>query len=164
MEARVGECVFVPAGMVHAIGEGIVLAEVQQSSDLTFRLYDWGRVGSDGRPRPLHVDEAIQCIDFTRGPAGPVTPTRIREADHALEELVRCEQFVLRRHTTEQTFGLPEDRQFRVLLMLAGEGTLVAGEDQVDLSPGQTVLLPAVRAAARVEAEGQCVLLDAFLP
>jgi mannose-6-phosphate isomerase len=164
IEARVSDCVFVPAGTVHAIGEGIVLAEVQQSSDLTFRLYDWGRVGSDGRPRPLHVDEALQCIDFTRGPVGPVTPTRIQAAHHSLEELVRCERFVLRRHSAEQAFALPEDRQFHVLMLLAGAGTLAAGEDRVVLSPGRTALLPAERAAARFEPEGPCVVLDAFLP
>jgi mannose-6-phosphate isomerase len=71
-EVRAGDCVIVPAGTVHAIGEGVVVAEIQQSSDLTFRLSDWGRMGSDGRPRALHVAESLACIDFARGPLAPV--------------------------------------------------------------------------------------------
>ena len=63
-EVAAGDCVFIPAGTVHAIAEGILLAEVQQSSDLTFRLYDWGRLGADGQPRELHIEESFRCIDF----------------------------------------------------------------------------------------------------
>ena len=62
-----GGLLFIPAGTVHAIGEGIVLAEVQQSSDLTFRLFDWNRLGADGSSRELHVEQSLACIDFSRG-------------------------------------------------------------------------------------------------
>ncbi|MFM9959940.1 MAG: type I phosphomannose isomerase catalytic subunit [Planctomycetaceae bacterium] len=75
--ARAGDCIFIPAGTVHAIGEGILLAEVQQSSDLTFRLHDWGRLGADGQPRPLHIEESLVCIDFDRGPVDPIIPRRL---------------------------------------------------------------------------------------
>ena len=64
-EAKFGDVFFIPGGLVHAIGDGVKLYEVQQSSDTTFRLYDWGRVGADGRPRELHVEKALQAIDYT---------------------------------------------------------------------------------------------------
>src|SRR5262249_51812411 len=69
---QVGQFLFLPAGTVHATGGGILLAEVQQSSDATLRLWDWGRLGSDGRPRTLHVEQALQAIDWTRGPVAPI--------------------------------------------------------------------------------------------
>ena len=65
---RRGECFFVPGGTVHAIGAGVTLIEVQQNSDTTFRVNDWGRVGLDGKPRDLHVDEALACLDFGSSP------------------------------------------------------------------------------------------------
>lgn len=63
-DAQVGECYFIPGGLVHAIGEGTSVYEVQQSSNTTFRLYDWGRVGADGRPRQLHVQEGLAAMDI----------------------------------------------------------------------------------------------------
>lgn len=64
-DAKVGECYFIPAGLVHAIGDGTTVYEVQQSSDTTFRLYDWGRVDANGRPRELHVEKALEAIDYS---------------------------------------------------------------------------------------------------
>lgn len=162
---QAGDCVFVPAGTVHAIGEGILLAEIQQSSDLTFRLFDWGRLGSDGQPRPLHIDEALACIDFQRGPLGRVTPQLLRGDGRQTEELVRCDQFVIHRHTLHEPLPLPDDRRFHVVLAISGAATLSAGEDALPLSRGTTVLLPADRAATQiVPANDAAVLLDAFLP
>jgi mannose-6-phosphate isomerase len=64
VEVKTGDFVFIPAGLIHAIGKGIVLAEIQQVSDTTFRVFDWNRVGLDGRPRQLHIDEALASIKF----------------------------------------------------------------------------------------------------
>ena len=70
-DARPGECYFIPGGLVHAIGEGTSVYEVQQSSNTTFRLYDWGRVDADGRPRQLHVKEALAALDLSIPPPKP---------------------------------------------------------------------------------------------
>ena len=64
-EARFGDVFFIPGGLVHAIGDGVKLYEVQQSSNTTFRLYDWGRVGADGQPRELHIEKGLQAIDYS---------------------------------------------------------------------------------------------------
>ena len=64
-EAKFGDVFFIPGGLVHAIGDGVKLYEVQQSSNTTFRLYDWGRVGADGQPRELHIEKGLQAIDYS---------------------------------------------------------------------------------------------------
>src|SRR5207244_8970021 len=69
---REGDCVYLPAGTVHAVGGGVLLAEIQQTSDATFRLFDWNRRDAEGRPRTLHVEEALASIDWDRGPVQPV--------------------------------------------------------------------------------------------
>src|SRR5207245_2472669 len=63
LEPKPGDCLFIPAGTVHALGAGLLVAEIQEASDTTFRLFDWNRVGPDGNPRPLHVEQALATID-----------------------------------------------------------------------------------------------------
>jgi len=161
---KAGDCVFIPAGTVHAIGEGVLLAEIQQSSDLTFRLYDWGRVGADGKPRELHIEEALGCIDFDRGPVGPVKPKVISTNSHRVEELVQNEFFVMRRHTTQSSFTIAADDRFHVLMQLAGESKIIDGDDERPFKRGQTFLLPADRAETEIVPAGETVMLETFLP
>lgn len=85
LEPGAGDCLFIPSGLIHAIGAGLVIYEVQQNSDTTFRLFDWNRTGADGRPRELHVEQSLCCID---GSAGVPVLTRGRE--------VACEFFRVR--------------------------------------------------------------------
>src|SRR5205823_1281977 len=96
---RPGDCLFLRAGTVHAVGGGVLMAEVQQTSDATFRLFDWNRRDAQGRSRQLHVEEALACIDWTRG---PVTPIRIPGfaldspvTGRRRQALVSCPYFVL---------------------------------------------------------------------
>jgi mannose-6-phosphate isomerase len=89
-EPRPGECYFVPAGAVHALGAGLVLLEVQQTSDATFRLYDWGRVDAAGRPRPLHLEAGLACVKEAPPGAGPRPPGPERDG---WRELVTCPFF-----------------------------------------------------------------------
>src|SRR5207245_1012580 len=93
-----GDCVFLEAGTVHAIGADILLFEVQQTSDITYRLYDWDRVDAKtGKSRQLHVDEGLSCADFARGPCPPVSPTMAVREGVRREVLVNCEYFTLKR-------------------------------------------------------------------
>lgn len=149
-EVSGGDTVFVPAGTVHTIGEGIVLAEVQHNSDTTYRLHDWGRLGLDGKPRKLHVEQALASIHF--GPRGADRiPPQLVEDNGQFERvlLIRCSDFAVERITgmgtfTLETDPLPGDR-FHILHVLAGEGELQPfrrGASPVALGPGSTVLLP----------------------
>jgi mannose-6-phosphate isomerase len=158
-----GDCVFVPAGTVHAIGAGVLLAEVQQSSDITFRLYDWNRVGADGRPRELHVERALRCIDFSRGPVNPVTPRPISSAADG-EQLVNSEYFAIDRYRNAAPFSLPSGEEPHVLMALSGSGRLKTSDGSLSLTVGQTVLLPAEREAVRIEPIEELTILDAYLP
>lgn len=158
-----GDCLFVPAGTVHAIGEGILLAEIQQQSDLTFRLYDWGRVDADGRPRAIHIEESIACIDFQRGPLEVVTPQPTDQTGR--QRLVDCEQFVIDRIITDAPLSFSNDDRCHVLMTLAGNGTLAdSWIESTTLNAGQTVLLPASCTDAVVTPQGEITLLDAYLP
>src|SRR5207245_1454763 len=95
--AKAGDGIFIPAGTVHAIGAGVVLAEVQQMSDATFRVHDWGRLGADGRPRALHIREALESTDFDAGPVNALFPAVELAPFGTRGRLVRCPYFVLER-------------------------------------------------------------------
>ncbi len=159
-----GDCLFVPAGTVHALGPGIVLAEVQQQSDLTFRLHDWGRVGPDGTGRTLHLEESLACTNFDRGPISPVVPRRMFDEYHEFEELVRCQYFVIQRHRTDSRFRLDSADQFRILMVLSGNVRLFSEDFELRLKPGNTVLVPAACRWVQAEPEGTVTILEIFLP
>ena len=74
LQPKPGDCILIEAGTVHAIGAGVLLAEIQQTSDATFRVFDWGRMGPDGKPRALHIEQALESIEFERGPVEPIAP------------------------------------------------------------------------------------------
>jgi len=164
LPAKAGDCIFVPANTVHALGPGTLLAEVQQQSNLTFRLYDWGRMGSDGKPREIHVEESLACIDFHQGPVNPVEPVPLSQNGHAFEELVRCNYFVIRRHQCVDKFDLKLDDRFRILMLLEGQAEVRTSDGNVDLETGGTVLLPASLAAATVSPAGRITLLEILHP
>ncbi len=161
-----GDCVFLPAGTVHAIGEGILLAEIQQSSNLTFRLYDWGRVGADGQPRLLHIQEALACIDFDRGPVSPVTPTILSGAESKSERLVQCPYFEIQRHTSSTPFRLAPRETFQVVMMLRGAADISTQSERAAVSRGGTILIPACETEVAITPTGpeNVILLEAFVP
>ncbi len=159
-----GDCIFVPAGTVHALGPGIVLAEIQQQSNLTFRLHDWGRLDASGQARPIHVEESIACTDFERGPVNPVIPVSLCDNDHAFEELVRCPFFVIRRHESVNPFGIPSDRRFRILMTLSGSARVETSTGDASLETGKTVLLPACSEQVRVFPMERLTILEVSCP
>ena len=138
-----GDCFFVSAGTVHAIGEGILLAEVQQSSDLTFRMHDWGRVGTDGQPRQLHLEESLDCIDFKSGLQTAAVPRVVATGDHHIEELVSCPYFRIQRHRAQARCTLSATGRFSILMMLDGSLSYQAGKSNESLNKGETILIPA---------------------
>ena len=147
-----GDVVYVPAGTMHALGKGIVLLEVQQTSDITYRVHDWGRVGLDGAPRQLHLTEARQVGE----PPHVTCPSaRICEpSEQAIEELLDCDKFAAQlltptaaggelvastRTSTGQGFHILAGYEGTVELRSVAEAAA-----DVTVSPGEVVLLPAV--------------------
>ncbi|QDU87603.1 putative mannose-6-phosphate isomerase GmuF [Pirellulimonas nuda] len=159
IEPAVGDCVFIPAGTVHALGEGIVIAEIQQASNTTFRLFDWNRVDKDGQPRPLHIRQSLEVTDFDRGPVEPQTP---EPTGDGAQRLVTCDKFVLERRELAEGWTLPQDDRFHILAVVAGEAVANAGEQSIALTLGSAVLAPARRPSTVVS--GEAVLLDMYLP
>jgi mannose-6-phosphate isomerase len=135
-----GDCVMLEAGTVHAIGRDLLLFEIQQTSDLTYRLFDWGRVDATGKSRPLHVEDALACTNFLRGPVGPSTPVPTEHGD----ELVRCPYFsVERRHVVEPTM-VGDPSSLSIVVVLEGCAEIAGAEARA----GHVVLLPHVAPVA----------------
>ncbi|MEM7347125.1 MAG: type I phosphomannose isomerase catalytic subunit, partial [Chloroflexota bacterium] len=88
LPVKAGDAIFIPAGSVHAIMDGIILAEIQQNSDTTYRVYDWNRVGADGKPRQLHVDRALDVINFNQVEPTAFAPQLIEETDNLRREII----------------------------------------------------------------------------
>lgn len=136
---EIGDCIFVPAGTVHAVGPDVAVFEVQQNSDLTWRLYDWGR------PREVHVEKALAVAEVHCGEGQErVTPRRLPDGG---EELLRAPQFRLRRYRLEHRATWDTDDGFLIVTVLRGRGMLgwhSGGDDApLPLAPGDSVLVPA---------------------
>ena len=139
-----GDFFFIPAGQVHAIGAGILIAEIQQNSDLTYRVYDYDRVGADGKKRPLHVEKAL---DVTRvwsdSDCDAVAFSRGKEsADGIL--LANSKYFsVVKKIVRSRTLDTVTEKSFCHLLCIEGEGTLSFGEERFSIARGDSFFLPA---------------------
>jgi mannose-6-phosphate isomerase len=166
-EPRVGDCVFIPAGTVHALGAGLVIAEIQQSSDVTYRLFDWNRVGADGQPRPLHIDASLAAIDYARGPVEAVLPQPTETP--GIERLVDCDKFVIERWQIDRPMVTPDDDRCRVLIVIGGSVVISGDPIAEPIRRGTTVLLPACFGGAIVTPQTTAdtptaTLLCAYLP
>lgn len=159
--ARVGDVISVPAGTVHAIGAGVALAEIQQPSDVTFRLFDWNRRDAHGRLRPLHIEQALQCIDFSLGPVSPLAPRQLDANDRLSELLIETEHFVWRRHTLANArFRLPEDDHCRILSLIKGYVQIVSSFGREPLAAGHSLVIPAACGPVAIEPTSGTVLLE----
>ncbi len=162
IEVSAGDCLYIPAGTVHAIGEGILLAEVQQSSDVTFRLFDWDRVGSDGKLRELHVEQSMTCIDFARGPVNPAVATSLPLAGPMSELLTSCPYFTIHRHAVERPLSFPDDNRCRILIALEGASECVSAGERHYFRKGETILIPAAGHPATLEPQPHALVLEVF--
>ena len=150
-----GDCVFIPAGTVHAIGAGLLVAEIQQSSDVTYRLFDWNRTGPDGTPRPLHVEAGVEAV--TRlGPVSPVRPEAT--ADPAVRRLVACEYFTLDEVRPQSSWRCGGDDRCQFLAVLEGEARLPEQWGLPAVRAGDCVLLPASAGVQEIAAAGAKLL------
>jgi mannose-6-phosphate isomerase len=164
-----GDCYYLPTGTVHALGAGVLVAEVQTPSDITYRTYDWGRIDpKTGKPRQLHLEQAVKCIDFDRS-----SPVPMQERLHlgtiaaTATRLVTCPSFVMDKlrmsggaEHAMATGGLI------VLMSLEGLGRIDSGEEgePIEVRPGDVVLLPAALSGARARAITPVRWLEVAVP
>ena len=159
-----GDAVLIRAGTVHALGD-VVVFEVQQNSDVTFRLYDWDHLDPrTGQQRPLQVDQAMACIDFEQGAIRPLTPLVEATQPVLREKLVHCAQFSMTRISGQLSFMVGAASLPRVLMCLAGTGQLEHAGRNYTLSRGDVLLLPAEVGECSCRPQGVLSVLEISLP
>lgn len=153
---QAGDAVFMPGGRVHAIGAGCLLLEVQQNSDTTYRLYDWGRVGKDGKPRPLHLEEALRVIRWDDTESPKVMPRHIGHlGTNELWEILSCPWFRMEKLVVNEPWEGAADRKTFQVLFVAEGNVDVEWEASVEhLATGTTCLLPAGLPRWRLRPDG----------
>ncbi len=160
-----GDGVFLPAGTVHALGGNIVVFEVQQNSDVTFRLFDWNHIDAKtGQPRELQIEKALACIDFTQGVASPVIPEEVTIVPAEREQLFNCEHFRTWRFCGELPFTVGAVDEPRILVCIEGSGGLEYESIMYPVRKGDVFLLPAVAGVCAFRPEGSVIVLEIALP
>jgi mannose-6-phosphate isomerase len=159
-----GDAILVRAGTVHSLND-VVVFEVQENSDVTFRLYDWDHVDPQtGRHRPLQVERALACIDFTKVAIGPVVPGVVETVPALRERLIHCDHFGVCRISGEAPFSVGKEQTPRVLVCIAGKGHLEHFGANYAFGKGDVVLLPAVVGDCLCRPHGAVTVLELSLP
>ena len=142
-DVQAGDVFFLPAGRIHSIGTGCFIAEIQQTSDITYRIYDFGRVGLDGKPRELHTELSKAAIDYTVLDDYKTTYDEVKNAEN---EIVTCDYFTTSILDLDRPLSVPvkERDSFLIVICIGGNGILTDSEgNSVSLNQGETILVPA---------------------
>jgi mannose-6-phosphate isomerase len=162
---RAGDAVFVPARTAHTIGPGLVLCEIQQNSDITYRVYDYNRRDANGQARPLHVQKALEVMRFGKQSGGKIAPVRIQVAGGEKTYFASCRYF----ETARWEFSGPApmaslQRCFDLLIFLEGSGTIQWGGEHAAYAPAQVWMIPAALGRFRVAPNTRTSLLRTYVP
>ena len=158
-----GDVFFLPAGRIHSIGTGCFIAEIQQTSDITYRIYDFGRVGLDGKPRELHTDLSKAAIDYT---VLEDYKTSYEDVKNAENEIVSCEYFTTSIYdlTEKAQASVKANDSFLIVICVEGQGSLTdAAGNTVTLRQGETVLVPAETESVTFTPEGSMKLITSYI-
>ncbi len=165
--ARTGDCHYLESGTVHALGAGVLVAEVQTPSDTTFRLFDWNRLDANGKPRQLHIEPALEVIGFDAAP--PPAPAAMDRGPGngpwRSTELAHGPHFSIRRVSLEQGSGAVAGGQAVVWICIRGQGVLTCQDSPpTAFAAGETLLIPAGIRRPRLAVVSPCTWLEAHLP
>jgi len=162
---KAGDAVFIPAGTVHSLGDDVVVFEVQQNSDVTFRLYDWGRIDPETKePRPLQVDQAFACIEFGASDSGLATPRVETTTPVERERLFDCHAFQLWRVLGQDPFTVGGIAEPRVLVGIEGSGQIMHDGTPYAVGKGDVWLLPAEAGECAFQPSGEVTMLEIAIP
>ncbi len=162
---REGDAVFVPAGTAHTICPGVVLCEVQEHSDLTYRIFDYNRVGTDGKPRPLHIRQALEVMRFGEQSGGLCDPVRVTHGAVTETFFAACRQFATERwEFRERIAAVTSPEHFDLLIFLGGKGRIEFAGGAEPYAPAEVWFLPASLGAYQLVPESPSVLLRAYVP
>lgn len=167
IEAQVFSCpvkkhdaIFLPPGTIHGMSGGIFLAEIAQNSDVTYRIYDYGRTDSSGRPRPLHIKEALDVLSFRDPGPAIIKPVKVEPLHY---RLVVCDYFSLYKYDFREPVHNFSIQRCRIFVNIEGHGTIISPEglfEDVDFGPGTTIFMPAAVKDYSLVPATHCVMLD----
>jgi mannose-6-phosphate isomerase len=162
---RAGDAVFVPAGTAHTIGPGVVLCEIQQHSDITYRVFDYNRVGVDGKPRDLHVRQALNVMQFGEQSGGLCEPVRVTHGAVTETVFAACRHFATERwEFREKIAAVTSPEHFDLLIFLEGKGRIEFADGAESYEPAQVWMLPASLGAYQLLPESPATLLRTYVP
>ncbi|HXN28491.1 MAG TPA: type I phosphomannose isomerase catalytic subunit [Candidatus Acidoferrales bacterium] len=162
---RGGEAIFVPAGTAHTIGAGLVLCEIQEYSDLTYRVFDYNRRDAQGRSRDLHIEKALQVMRFGAQHGGKIEPARIVRNGVTKTFFIACRYFAAEKwELAADAAAATSPEHFELLIILEGRGSILWGGEPVAYAAAQTWLLPAALGAYHWAPEERTSLLRAYVP
>ena len=165
---RQGHCYYLPSGTVHALGAGVLVAEVQTPSDTTYRFYDWDRVDSaTGQPRALHLEEALECVSYDPKPPAGEKRSHVGTLWTSVTRLVRSPSFIIER--VRMSEGVEQEIPYHepvIWMVLEGAGQILYSgkHEPVEFGAGDTVLLPAGLRDGRVRTTADCLWLEVSIP
>lgn len=161
-KADKGDVFYIPAGRVHALGAGLLIAEIQQTSDVTYRVYDWDRPGDDGKMRELHIKEALEAIDFSdEGNA----KTEYTIKPNKTTELINVSYFTTNLLQLDKNLqkDFTELDSFVIYICIDGNCKIKALDTIVDLKKGETVLIPAIGKIVEIYPQDEIKLLEVYI-
>lgn len=161
VNVKKGDVIFIPSGTVHAILDGIVIAEIQQNSDTTYRVYDWNRVDKNGNPRELHVEKALDVIDFNM--SGKVhMPNHEKANGYSFANITKCQYFNVDEIVVNEIYeDSANGESFFIFMCIEGNGTLIYDNKEYKITTGKTFMIPAKENT--FEIKGQVKLLKTYL-
>lgn len=160
-----GDAIFVPAGTTHTIGPGLVLCEIQEHSDLTYRVFDYNRLTAEGQPRPLHIEKALDVIHFGPQRGGKTVPVTFHGTGGSETHFVACPYFATERSELSERAARKTNREhFDILIFLAGSGRIEAGGQMQEYAPAQVWLLPAATGEYAIIPAPATTLLRTYVP
>lgn len=164
VDVKKGDTFFIKAGTVHAIGSGILIAEIQQNSNTTYRVYDWGRVGKDGKPRELHVEKAIDVSDLTaKKGCEKVSAIEVDEIGAIRKYLCSCEYFGAEKvEVKTKACETANGKSFQIILVVSGNGKIIYNKGEIEISAGNSILIPA--ALGKYEIVGKMNYMKYYTP
>lgn len=155
VDVKKGDVFFIEAGTMHAIGKGIQIAEIQQSSNVTYRVYDYGRVGVDGKPRDLHIEKALEVTKLAKADEAKTAYAFVDEAGYSRAELAHCKYFkVDTLKVTDKVTLVADETSYHCVVVLEGTATIHSKDESLQVVKGETVFMPA--ASGEYSIQGQC--------
>ena len=161
----VGDGIFVPAGTAHTIGPGLILCEIQEYSDLTYRVFDYNRRDSKGQARELHIEKALEMIRFGEQQGGKIDPVRVTRDSLAVTYFAACRYFITERWEFDTSIDREaSNERFELLIFLEGNGEIRWAGQHAHYRPAQVWLLPAALGKYELEPHSRTEVLRTYVP